>query len=238
MSAYQYNSNAPPDSNGNITTTNTTTILPPAPPIVTLEDINGLVNIISMELLDLNNPNALNCTVTIITYYADEYDNQGNLVKKGGGVKGTEQVPLSRTAILTQIADLEYRLLLYKNAATSKEELEVVSNTTTTVTTWKNSLTITGPIQPQQPTIRILPLDKTDPDYLVILYYLDYILSYKYITVSSQWLVIYDYIGKITPILDSLKKKYIGDLELIAFEETVASALKRFKECSLVMPPS
>lgn len=234
MSNYQYTSNTPPDTNGNITTNTGTTAIAIELPIVTTEDINGLVYIIGMELLDLNNPNAINCIVTTITYFPDEYDNQGNIVKK---VKGTEQVPLSRTSILTQIADLEYRLLLYKNAATTKDELELVSNTIDTISSWKSSLTVVGVVPPQQPNIRILPLDKTDPDYLIILYYLDYILFYKYITVTSQWLTVYDYIGKINVKLDCLKKKYLGDLELIAFETTINTAISRFKECSLVVPP-
>lgn len=184
-------------------------------PIVTETEINTLVSVIVREILDFTNSDMINCFVTITNYNID------------GTIFSNEIVPLSKNIINSQISDLEYKLLLYSNAATTKEELLLVTNTKTLITSWKTIITATVTTT----TDPVISLAKDDPDYLVIMYYRDYITSYTRISSSVQWADVYGYVNKINPILEKLKLLYPNDVNLSEFKTTLDNAITSLTAC-------
>ena len=193
-------------TSGSKITTSTT------PPKVTEKDIKGLVAILGQEVSDITNNVIGKVTIT-------NTDSTGKTT--------TEVVDLSKEVILGQITDLEYRLLLYSNSATTVLEKEFITATQATIDKWKTLFvgTVSTPAAVKNSV-------KSDPDYNVVLYYLDYVQSVSYIIDQYTWITISGYVKKLNNLFTALKKKYPGDEEITNCENTLNAVIANIKEFS------
>jgi len=205
-------------SSSSISTVTTIGTLPI--PLVTTDNLNTLVGIINLEVQDLSN--FIYGNVTTTNYNSD------------GSIQSVSKAAISSDLVLSQIVDLQYRLMLYSNNATTQDELSLVSSINSQISNWKSLLTQSNSNTSVSPSKA-----STDPDFNIFMTWYNLIMSIKVLLYSGMASppdksimnsTLNMYVLNLNAIYSSLNLKYPNDQTLGSLNSNASSAINALEK--------